>query len=94
MQSLLANQVCLFRQDHTAVAEDTQTCPWQQMGGKEQKETGRNGWELVKAAKGAGFPIHFSFAGPKPSPLITSSSSDVGPQPGRTYLTPQTLLKS
>lgn len=50
------NQVCLFRQGHTVVAEDTQTCPWQQMDGKEQ-ESEENGWDLVKATKGAEFPL-------------------------------------
>lgn len=28
VQSHLANQVCLFRQGHRVVAENTQTCPW------------------------------------------------------------------
>lgn len=74
VQSHRANQVCLFRQGHTVAAEDTQTCPWQHKDGKEQKESERKGWDLVEATKGAGLPHspHFSFAGPKPSPLAAS----------------------
>lgn len=82
VQSHLANQVCLFRQGHTVVAEDTQTCPWQQMDGKEESE--KNGWDLFKAAKGAGFPHSFLLCWPKTITLdhFTFSNSDAGPQPG------------
>lgn len=95
VQSHLANQVCLFRQGHTVVAKDIQTCIWQQMDGKE-KESEKNGWDLVKAAKRAGFLHSFLLCWPKTITLdhFTSNSSDAGPQPGRTNLPPQTLLKS
>lgn len=75
VQSHLANQVCLFRQGHTVVAEDTQTCPWQQMDGKE--ESGKMAGTCLRLQKEQDSPIHFSFAGPKPSLLITSPLATV-----------------
>lgn len=95
MQLQLASQVCLLRYDHTVAARDTKTCPWLHMNGKEQKESEKNGWDLMLTPqkKQQDPHIHFSFAGPKPSPVATSplaAAMQIHSLAGST--SPQTLL--